>query len=264
MITSRDNPKVKLLRSLHEARGRRSEGCYLLEGAILVAEALDAGVAPRLLLYDATALRTTRRGRRLLERLLALPGAEEALPAVIAAACDTVTPQGIVAAAPLPASRSRFAPHGLVVVLDGLHDPGNVGAILRTAEAAGCAGVAASQATADVFGPKVVRAAAGAHLRLPLTVDVAWPRLAEMLSGRSIYLAEARQGEAYYAVDWTQPAALVIGNETAGPRAETLRYVQGRVCIPMPGKAESLNAAIAASIIIFESVRQQQAKSVAP
>jgi TrmH family RNA methyltransferase len=187
---------------------------------------------------------------------LQAPAAEEATPEVVQAACDTVTPQGVVAAFAIPAAPRLLPERGLVVILDGVRDPGNAGAILRSALAAGCAAVLATPDTCDLFGPKVVRAAMGAHARLALGADLAWPAIRELVAARRIYVAEAATGLAYDEVDWRQPAALVIGNETEGPRPEALQGAAGRVSIPMPGRAESLNAAAAASILIFEWVRQ--------
>lgn len=259
MITSRDNPKAKWMRSLLDARDRRREGCFLAEGVILVAEALRAGIEPRLVFYDGAALQTSERGRRLLEDL-AGRHAQEVIEQVLASVCDTVTPQGVVAALPIPHAPVSLPPDGLVVVLDGLHDPGNVGAILRSADAAGCAAVIAMAGTADLYAPKVARAAMGAHLHLVLVPDVSWAVLCDVLGGRKIYVAEADGELVYDSVNWTEPAALVIGNETGGARPEAQRCATGRVSIPMPGRAESLNAGVAASIIIFEAVRQQRAR----
>ena len=255
MITSRDNPKVKWMHSLLETRGRKHEQCFLVEGAIQVDEAINAGVQPRLVFYDVGALRASRRGRGVLERVDSIRGEEVSAP-VLQMVCDTVTPQGIVAALPIPAAPATLPESGLVVVLDALRDPGNAGTILRTAEAAGCVAVVATSESVDLYSPKVVRAAMGAHLRLPLLPDTQWSLLERLLAGRGVYLAEAGKGQLYFAIDWTKPAALVIGNETEGLRPEAQRCATGRVSIPMPGRAESLNAAVAASIIIFESVRQ--------
>jgi len=245
------------MRSLQDSRARRQERCFLVEGVILVADALAAGAEPRLVLYDIGALQASRRGRALLDDIGRFNG-EDVSASVLQSISETVTPQGIVAAFPIAPTPATLPAGGLVVVLDGLRDPGNVGTILRSAEAGGCTAIVTTSDTVDLYSPKVVRAAMGAHFRLPLVYDLAWSSLATMLRGRAIYLAEARGGVPYYDVDWTQPAALIIGNETEGPRPEARRCAMGRVSIPMPGRAESLNAAIAASVIIFEAVRQQQ------
>jgi RNA methyltransferase, TrmH family len=255
MILSRDNARVKWMRSLLEAKGRKQEDCFLVEGAIQADEALSAGLEPRLILYDSAALQASRRGRLLLERMASLH-AEEVSATVLQSICDTVTPQGIVMALPIPPAPPALPESGLVVVLDALRDPGNAGTILRTAEAAGCAAVVATTDSVDLYSPKVVRAAMGAHLRLALLTDIDWAHLQPLLARRAVYLAEAGDGAPYFAIDWTKAAVLVIGNETEGLRPDAQRCASGRVSIPMPGRAESLNAAVAASIIIFESVRQ--------
>ncbi len=262
MITSLDNPKVKWMRQLLDARGRRAEGCYLLEGMILLKDALDAGVAPRLVLFTA-ARPSERWGGHLLTQLNAVPH-EEVSPAVMRSLTDTVTPQGIVAAVPIPQPPQELPPAGLAIVLDSLRDPGNVGTILRSAQAAGCVAVLATPDTVDFYSPKVVRAAMGAHVRLPLLPDLPWHALERLLGGRNIYVADAHAPTPYFAVDWTPPSALVIGSETEGPRPEAQRCATGRVSIPMPGRMDSLNAAVAASIIVFEAVRQRAQRDRLP
>jgi TrmH family RNA methyltransferase len=142
------------------------------------------------------------------------------------------------------------------LVLDGLRDPGNLGTILRTADAAGVQAVFLAPGTVDAYNPKVVRAAMGAHFHVPL-VAAGWTALAGRLRGLSLWLAEARQGLAYDQVDWRQPSALIIGAEAAGPGDAARRLAPKQVSIPMPGQAESLNAAVAAGIILFEAARQR-------
>jgi len=257
VITSLDNPKVKWMRQLLDVRGRRSEGCYLLEGMILLRDALDAGVMPRLVLFTSSVRASDRWGRELLTRLDAVPH-DEVSPAIMRSLTDTVTPQGIVAAVPIPQPALELPAGGLAIVLDGLRDPGNVGSILRSAQAAGCVAVLATPDTVDFYSPKVVRAAMGAHFRLRLLPDLPWTTLERLLVGRTVYVADARAPTPYFAVDWTPPGALVIGSETEGTRPEAQRCATGRVSIPMPGRMDSLNAAIAASIIMFEAVRQRQ------
>jgi RNA methyltransferase, TrmH family len=259
MITSTDNPKVKWLHSLQEKKGRRHEMCFQVEGAILLETALSYGLHPRLVLYDGAALRSTERGRQLIARLAEV-SAEEVTPGVLAGLSGTVSPQGVIAAFPIPRPPDALPDRQLVVVLDGVRDPGNAGTILRSAQAAGCAGVLATTDTVDLFSPKVVRAGMGAHFALPMACDLLWPAIAVLLEGRRTYVAQARTGTPYYEIDWTEPSALVIGNETEGARPQALQSAAGRVSIPMPGQAESLNAAVAASIVIFESVRHKVSK----
>jgi TrmH family RNA methyltransferase len=109
----------------------------------------------------------------------------------------------------------------------------------------------------DVHNPKVVRAAMGAHFHLPIT-EMTWDGLAERLAGLDVWLAEARAGESYNRVDWRKPCALVIGSEAEGPSDAARRFAPRRVHIPMPGRAESLNAAVAAGVLLFEAARQRR------
>jgi TrmH family RNA methyltransferase len=146
-------------------------------------------------------------------------------------------------------------PGRLLLVLDGLQDPGNLGTIVRSAVGSGVVGTLAVRGGADPFGPKAVRAAAGALFRLP----VARPgdaELAEALRGRRVWLAEAGRGERYDRVDWRGPGALVIGSEAGGASPRLRDLATGRVSIPLSGELESLNAGVAASILLFEAARQ--------
>jgi TrmH family RNA methyltransferase len=189
-------------------------------------------------------------------RLQALGGVE-ATPQVVKAAGQTVTPQGVVAAFPIPPPPRHFPDEGLLIILDQVRDPTNLGTILRSAEAGGCAGVIALEGSADLFHPKVVRGGMGVHMRLPLRGEAAWTEVDRLIQGRQVYVAEAHGGIAYDTVNWIAPAALIIGNETSGPSAEARQRGQG-VTIPLLGPTESLNTAVAASIIIFEAARQRR------
>lgn len=256
MITSTANEKVRFLRSLHNSKARRQSGSFLIEGIRLVEEALRAGVEPSVILVDLEHLEQTDRGAELVR---ALPPGRwfPATAAVIKSVATTVTPQGIVAAVPIVRPAEPIDLGLLVVVVDGLADPGNLGTILRTAEASGVKTVALTPGTVDVFGPKVVRAGAGAHFHLNLLPNESWAALRRRLSGRRILAATAEGGERHFCVDWTVPSALVIGSEAHGVSAEALEAASARVSIPMVGRAESLNAAVAAAVIMFEALRQR-------
>lgn len=256
MISSTANPHVKYLRSLRDLpRERRSERSLVLEGVRLVGDALASGAIPHLVLYAPDQLQRTVEGAALLAQLTGRPNCFAASPAAIAAAADTRQPQGIVAAFPWP----ELAPRpGLRLVLDAVQDPGNVGTLLRSAEAAGVGLVLCTRGTADVSSPKVLRAAMGAHFNLPIRADLAWATIgAELDACPLVYAADATATMPYYAADWKQPAALIIGSEAHGVSAEGLSYATHRISIPMLGRAESLNAAVAGSIILFEALRQR-------
>jgi TrmH family RNA methyltransferase len=142
-------------------------------------------------------------------------------------------------------------------VLDRLADPGNLGTVLRTASAAGVQAVFLAPGTVDAYNPKVVRAAAGAHFHLPI-VESNWGDIASALVRLTLWRAEAHAGTPYDQVDWRQPSGLVIGSEAAGPGDAAQRLAPEAVRIPMPGKAESLNAAIATAVLLFEAARQRK------
>ncbi len=263
MITSAANPTIKRVRALGSPspHQRRAERAFVVEGVRAVEEALNGGGHPALLLYDADALGQTPRGEGLLRRVAKLPTAQEATSAALAAAADTVQPQGIVAVFPLPqwpAPERQDAP--LYLVLDSLRDPGNLGTILRSAEAAGVNSCWLTPDCVDLYNPKVVRAGAGVHFRLPCYLDQDWPQIREALAALAVAQVaalDARGAVAYYTVDWRPPAALIVSNEAHGLSPGALQAATARVAVPMRGGTESLNAAMAVSVVLFEALRQR-------
>ena len=258
MITSPANDKVKLVRALQaQRRAREKEQLFVLEGVRLLEEALHAHASIRLVLHTDT---LDARGRAVVNQLARLGAAIEAVtPAVMAAASADQTPPGLLAVAPL-AALAAPAPADLsfALVLDRIGDPGNLGTLLRTADAAGVQAVFLAPGTVDAYNPKVVRAAMGAHFHLPI-ISASWVELGQHLAEVQVWLAEAREGVPYPKVNWRGPSAILIGSEAEGPSPEALQFTERRVCIPMPGRAESLNAAVAAGILMFEVVRQRGA-----
>jgi RNA methyltransferase, TrmH family len=273
MITSGSNPRIAQLRALHTPKGREAAGMFLIEGPHLLEEALSARVTPRLIVFDPDALARTVEGRRLLERIHEARAAEalEATPSAIERASDARTPQGVVAAvalADLAPDRIRTQRRGrsrpLLLALDALSDPGNMGTILRSALAADVDEALLGPECADPFAPKVVRAGAGAHFHLPIRHGLRWPEIAERFAGapvaEQVLVAEAAGRVAYDEVDLTQRTALVIGNEAHGVSRQAAALATERISIPMWNKVESLNAGIAASVILFEAARQRRHK----
>jgi TrmH family RNA methyltransferase len=253
MITSTKNERVKYIRSLVRRRVRQREGRFVVEGSRLAEELVRAGIRPALLLYTQS-WAASPAGRQLLPRLL--PATEGDWPvsdAVLAACSDTQTPQGVLAVVPIVSQPPK---PGLILILDGLRDPGNLGTILRSAEAAGVGQVLLTPGTVDATNPKVVRGAMGAHFRLAVEA-LDWPAVAERVTGCAVWLADAEGGIAYDVVDWRAPSALIVGGEAAGASEEAKGLATGRVSIPMAGGAESLNAAMAATVLVFEAARQR-------
>jgi TrmH family RNA methyltransferase len=262
MITSTANDRVKYARSLRRRRQRGREGKFLIEGVRLLEEAMRAGCFPALLFFDAERVESER-AQPLLDRLQGRGVPCLAVSdAVLDSLSETVSPQPIVAVVPQPQMESPTAP-SLLLVLDGLRDPGNLGAVLRTAVAAGVDEVLLARGTVDPYNPKVVRAAMGAHFRLPLVYGLDWEAIGRRLGGLAVWLADAQGDRSYDAVDWRRPAALIVGGEAKGPGGEAVSLAGGRVRIPMCGDTESLNAAVATAVILFEAARQRRAPQAA-
>lgn len=256
MITSPQNPKIKWVRSLQaSSRERKESGAFVVEGVRLAGEALAAGWPVLLVLYTED---LSERGRRLLQRFAENGAPLEAVtPQVLHAASDTQTPQGIL----VVISQHIFKiPQGLdfVFIPDGVRDPGNLGTMLRTAAAAGVQALILPPGAVDPFAPKVLRSAMGAHFRLPV-LSLSWPEISTMLkkADLQIYLAEVGAGTTYYQANFDTPLALITGGEAEGASQEAHDLATTQVYIPMPGGMESLNAAVAAGILLFEVVRQR-------
>lgn len=258
MITSLANPKVKYARSLSRRRVRYRERAFCIEGFRLVKDAWEAGIVPAFVFYAAG-----EEGAPWRDLIAAM--AERGVPCyeasstVIEALSDTVTPQGIVAVVPMPEASS--CPSGdLHLVLDRVQDPGNLGAILRVAAAVGVDHVWIAPGTVDPFNPKAVRSAMGAHFRVTMTV-ASWEEIGVALRGMDVWVADSRGDRLYDAVDWTRPAALVLGGEAHGASQEAMRLCAGTIAIPMANQVESLNAAVAAGVILYEAARQRRARA---
>lgn len=256
MITSTQNPKIQWVRSLQSrSRQRHEAGAFVIEGVRLVEEALVSGYKAQLVLYSDD---LNPRGHNLLQAFESQGTPVEFVsPKVMRSASDTETPQGILVVLALP-SMPASKDLNFVLIPEGVRDPGNLGTMLRTAVAAGVDCVFLPGGTVDAYAPKVLRAAMGAHFRLPIT-HAPWDTIRPTISAESlkVFLADANDGEAYTRVDLSVPLALVVSGETEGPSPEALDLADARLHIPMPGSAESLNVAIAAGILMFEVIRQR-------
>jgi len=277
-ITSPSNKRIQWLRSLHSPRGRQETGAFLVEGPHLLEAAFDAHLRPKLIVYDDEALSRTPQGTALMGRIgqAAASGVEILLATgpAIERASEAQTPQGVVAAIALAEvsaektrarRRGRFRP--LVLMLDTVTDPGNVGTLLRSALAADVDEVWLSPGCADPFAPKVVRAGSGAHFTLPIRAGLAWGEISRALRGaptvEQIILADVTGRRAYDTIDMTKRTAIIVSNEAHGASAEALGLGAELVHIPMWNKVESLNAAIAGSVILFEAARQRRVADAA-
>lgn len=285
-ITSPANPRIKKARELHANAGRKKYGLFLMEGPHLLETLLDSGetgesgdrgMLPEEVFYQPELLRRTEKGQILLERLLRTPALAQRLvevsERVIEALSDAQTAQGVVSVLPLalfaPArlrSRRRAAFRPALLILDDIADPGNMGTILRTALAADVDAVLLTSNCVDPFNPKVVRAAAGAHAGLPIEIDMSWSAIAERVAqhcpeGPRVLLAEAGSAQMYYEQNLTHPFALITGNEAHGPSSQARALATLTISIPLANGVESLNAAMATGIILYEGVRQGMIKT---
>lgn len=243
-----------------------------MEGPHALAAALDAGAGLEDVLHEPVDDGGEVAG--LVQRAAAagVPTAELA-PGTIARVADAVTPQPVVAVAECCDvaidELVAVAAHpgaGPVVVLHDVRDPGNVGTLVRTAEASGAAGVVVAGESADVFGPKAVRASAGAVFHVPVAVapDTVAALGALAAGGVRVLGATAEAATAHDEAGLTGPLALVLGNEGAGLPGEVLDRVAARVAIPIEGRAESLNVAAAGAVLCFEAARQRRRSGGAP
>jgi len=255
MITSLTNPQVKGVKRLHRQKERQQTRRFIVEGVRLVEEALRAGHVPALMFYTPH-LEDSVRGRGLLD-LVRETSVRPTLVSekVMRALSTTRSPQSVLAVVPWPMLPWTEHPT-LLLILDRLRDPGNLGSALRTAEATGIDGVLLSPGTVDAYNPKAVRGGMGAHFRLSLRA-ASWLEIEQATEGLQVWLAEAQGKVPYYKVDWQLRSAIIVGGEAEGASIEAQRLASRRVCIPMPGQAESLNVAVATAVILFEAVRQR-------
>jgi TrmH family RNA methyltransferase len=260
MITSSQNPRLKLVRALMgRAKERREENAFVIEGVRLIEEAVLAGWKFHFVLYSDG---LTERGRDLVKVLIAHRiEVDEVSGDLLQKLSDTETPQGILAVLqfsdlPIPDSLD------FILIPDQIHDPGNLGTLLRSAAASGVQAVLLPPETTDAFAPKVLRAGMGAHFRLPIRV-LTWEEIGQVCKSSNLQMILADMtGNSCWETNLCQPLALIIGGEAEGASEEARRLADKRISIPMPGKIESLNAGIAGSVLMFEVVRQRKSTLV--
>lgn len=269
LISSSRNPLVGRLRRLHDARGRREQGCLLLEGTHLLEEALRLGLPLELLLATPAWI-----GRHA-DLLALLPAAtllRRAEPAVLEAAATTRSPDGVLAVLPTPEPRTPAAGASFVLALERIQDPGNLGTLLRTALAGGVEAVWLAEG-ADPFQPKVLRASSGAALALPLERLEAGSlaeRLAEVRRRGLTVAAAVLPGPAwpdplpYWRHRWQTPTVLLLGNEGVGLDPALGVQVDVALTIPHSPAVDSLNVAVAAAPLLLERWRQGAGGGAAP
>lgn len=256
-ITSTSNRIIKQLRELAQKKGRIRHSSFIIEGMKLVEEAMMYGVPVRYLVAAESSYTE-------FERIFA---ARESVPvylvpdALFETVSTTETPQGVLAVAPL----LEYNEHEVIsggsryVILEQLQDPGNMGTIIRTADACGFDGVLLSSGCADLHNPKVIRSAMGSVFHIPVVScrDIYDTIYVLKKRGIRVVAAHTRDSEDVWNLPLSDRIAIVIGNEGNGLTQRMLDAVDRRGMIPMPGQAESLNAASAAAMILYESLRQR-------
>lgn len=260
-IQSSQNNTIKDIKALHLKKNREAQNLYFVEGIRFVKDAIDNGqTIVKVVISDK--LESLNGGNRLIEKVNTVCSDVYLVPEkLFKEISDTQTPQGILAV--LQKREFEFGTvieQGTsVVVLDSLQDPGNVGTIIRTADAAGVSAVILTKGCVDIFSPKVLRSTMGSIFHMPIFEGVQINETIGLLkkSGYKIIAAHLEGKNNYYDEELTCKSAIIVGNEANGISDETASISDKLVKIPMPGKAESLNAAVAASIMIYEIVRQK-------
>ena len=256
VLTSRTHDLVKKCRALQSAKGRRQFNAFLIEGTNAVQAALHHNwpLQEILALPDETDLsERALKSSHVVTRVA---------PTVMEAASELRTPPPILAIGTLPDSVDDFESDGLILVIDGAGDPGNIGTMLRAADAAGAGQIILSAGSADVYQPKIVRSAAGSLFALPPVplADRSPENIVELLNQKQIPIitAQTRGGANAFDFPWPRRCALVLGHETRGVCEEFERAGSG-VTIPVYGGAESLNVAMAATVLCYAWARTSSA-----
>lgn len=251
-ITSQSNAKIKYIRSLAQKKSRAEHKEYTVEGVKSVRDALSSD-------REVTAIYASKSFME--NEKFDYP---DNIPvyrvedAVFDKLCDTKTPQGILAVIKMSGTVFELDKKKIYIYCDRLQDPGNLGTVIRTADAAGAGGVLLSEGCADLYSPKTVRASMGSFFNVNVMTDVGAEALEKYADrGFTIYGGALHSASIPYTdADFTKPSIIVIGNEANGISSEVLRLCRC-VKIPIMGKAESLNAGIAAAVLMYEALRQR-------
>ena len=260
-ITSRDN---SLLRQVRAVRDGKIDELIFVEGLRLCEEAHRSQLEIEAVVVSEELLRKERAASAIAELSKVAKRVASVSEKLLESVSYTKTPQGIIVLAHRPVASeaglaATVAANPLLVVLHQINNPVNVGAILRTAEAAGAAGVITTRNTSDPYSPKSLRGAMGSAFRLPIWSGTDYTDVIQWCRKRAIVTicADVEASASYLDVDWTGPCALLLGPESTGFTPEELEQADRRVSIPMKGVAESLNVSVAAGIVLFEAARQR-------
>jgi len=252
IITSRDNAKLKLARSVRDGR---ETGLIFIEGVRLAREALRSDLSIRSA-FVSTAFSLDPTELLSNTRINVSKVAERSFASI----ADTENSQGVVLIAERPtASLDAFISDGPVVLLHRVNNPSNLGAVIRTAEAAGAAGIVTTTGSANAFSPKALRASMGSAFRLPIVEQVDFSDAIDWAGSKDLLTtaADVSGSSSYADIDWTIPRLIVFGSEAHGLDERELAMIHEKVTIPMKNEVESLNLAVSSGIILFEAKRQR-------
>ncbi len=267
MITSRGNARLKEIRQLKQTKFRTREGKYFVEGVRLVEEALGHTGQVRTMVYSPRLEKNPRGASLLSTARNILPHAEWLYVSdeVMGMVCDTHSHQGILAVLEKRGYLldEIWKREGLILLLHMLQDPGNLGTIFRAAEAGGAAGLILSRGSTDPYSPKVARASMGSLFRVPFLMDQDLTECLQKLRLRGFRLwAAAVQSElSFWEVDFSVRSAVLLGQEGAGLPKDLMEATDGVFTIPMTAGVDSLNVALAAGMVVYESYRQKKGRN---
>lgn len=260
-ISSKHNQYIKLAKSLSQRRARDKEKLFIMEGLRLIEEGIRGGTFLSFVLYSNKIIKS-QRGRKLLRKceLLGVPifCVSENLLIDLA---DTENPQGILAVAKMQTKRLSDLRHtvkSMFLLIDGVQDPGNLGTMIRTACGAGATGVVLTKGTVDPYNPKVIRASMGMVFHIPVIIEVDNQKIIDFFKNKDFkFLVADAQGEKlYYEIKTSGPVVWALGNEANGPSDFILEAADEIVRIPLLDQVESLNVAVAAGILLFDTNRR--------
>ena len=252
-ITSRGNAKLKFARAVRDGR---ESSLMFIEGFRLFEEAVRSGVVIEQILISSDVSDSTRLAE---VPFSARSGEVKVASRLFDSIADTANSQGIVVLARRPETRLEEISKGLVVLLHRVNNPSNLGAVVRTAEAAGVDGLVTTLGSADAFSPKALRASMGSAFRLPIAERAAFEDVIAWARSRGLVTtaADVSGTTSYVDVDWKQPRLLAFGSEAHGFDERQLASIDEKILIPMENKVESLNLAVSSGIVLFEAKRQR-------
>lgn len=261
MLTSLQNSYIKKIMSLRTSKGRKKTGLFILEGIKSIKEIDDQWKVESILYTEGYLLKNQDVIKDLEKKYNMLLVHDKVFDQL----SDTTTPQGIMAVVEqrnVDMNEILNKDNTFLVLIDSLQDPGNVGTIIRTADAAGAHGILLSTNSVDIYNPKIVRAAMGSLFHLPVVTKCDMEKVIPSLRQKNIKVYAAHlEGARYpYEEDMTKGTAILIGNEGSGLSDNIAKLADTYIKLPMLGKAESLNAAVAASILTYEVVRQRMVR----